>query len=149
MVKRKGIKILIIILLSFAVLYTIMFLNVKSLVDYVVGVSEGEIPYSEIEGTPLEFYAVIDGLEAYDDVKTVDMEIKTCFTLHNFFEGYIFLKYDLTGYDKNGEMVCYWEAAPKWHIKRIDGNWQILDIDEPVKDVGIPWINDENLWLNF
>ncbi len=114
------------------VVYYFMYVDTNSVFNYAKDVFLGKVPHEEVEDTPLSTYDVTER----DDIVTVDLEISRAFVIHNFTDGYIFVKYDCRGYDENGEFSYgaatgtfpHWD---RWTIHKENGEWEIIDIFEP------------------
>ena len=126
----------ILVVMVLILTYLLMLWNTNPVVDYVESVFKGEIPYEEVVNTPLRRYdttryrngSIRDGLA------DVEIDITRMFVIHNFFDGYMWVKYKNVGYDENGKILyCTSEEFPfysKWKIHRENGEWVIVDIQE-------------------
>lgn len=109
--------------------YGILLLNVQPLREKVESVFKGEISVSEIKGTCLELYNPMAG---DPNIKEVEVDIKIIFTVHDFRNGYMWIKFESEGYDSVGD-VAYGEVnTAKWKIHKLNGVWEIVDIKQDV-----------------
>lgn len=109
-------------------IYLIMFINTNSVVGYVNEVMHGDISQSETNGTPLSRYN-IKALEP--DVDIIEANVTRFFVWHNFFDGYMYVRYSYKGTDENGKLLT--ASGPlfsRWKIHRENGKWKIVEIEE-------------------
>lgn len=132
--KKLFIRPVSIILLMISVLiliYLIMLWNTTPVVEYAEAVFKGEIPRSEIEGTPWSRY---NDRHHKEGVAKEDLEIKRVFVIHNFFDGYMWIEYRHAKYDENGELMYFSGAefpyCTKWTIHKEKGEWVLIDSKE-------------------
>ncbi len=128
--KVIGIAVLISIVLMI-ILYIAMLSDTNSVFNYAKDVFLGKVPHEEVEDTPLSTYDVTNR----DYIATIDLKMSRKFVIHNFTDGYMYVSYDCTGYDSNGEFSYrriasfpYWN---KWIIHKENGEWKIVKIYEP------------------
>ncbi len=129
--KGMGIAVLISIILMI-ILYIIMLVDTNNIFNYVKDIIYGKVPHDEIAGTPLSGYDVTYGR---DNVDSIDLKMSRAFVLHNFTDGYVYVKYDCKVYDNSGKL-SYMEIASfphwnKWIIHKENGEWKIVKIYEP------------------
>lgn len=113
------------------IVYIIMLIDTNSVFNYAKDVFLGKVPHEEVAGTPLSMYDITKR----EYITKVDLEISRTFTFHNFTDGYMYVRYDHTGYDDSGELR-YGSVAefPRWAIWKIhkeNGEWKIVKIREP------------------
>ena len=104
-----------------------MFLNTNSVIRDVKEVMYGRISQSETDGTPLSRYNV----KKWEPNAAVEAKITRCFVLHNFFNGYMYVRYSYKGVDKDGNVLT--ASGPlfsRWKIHRENGGWKIVEIEE-------------------
>ena len=128
---KKALIIILIIVLVIALYYVAMLISTNSLVDYFKDVVKGNIPETEIADTPLHQYYVADE----DDFKYADVSITRAFVIHNFFDGYMWIDYDIKAYDENDEITSGSATSfpcglSRWKIHRENGEWKVVEIDE-------------------
>lgn len=132
--KKKIIIVLSIIALILA--NVLMWVDTNSLIVYVEDVFKGEVPFSEVENTPLNdrgYYVKRDNsiADSKDEIiERVDIDISRRFVLHDFFDGFMFVKYSCYGYNQKGEEIYGSIVNSKWIIHKEDGQWRITDIIE-------------------
>lgn len=139
--REKSKKVLIIALISISTIillsviyYIIAFNDTNEIVKFVNDVAEGNISHEDIKGEPVQIYYNADRENFY----SVDFELDRTFVLHNFSDGYIWAKYYIKGYDRNGELIFGFgsnkirggEIQTKWKIHKENGQWKIIEIDE-------------------
>ena len=122
-------QLLVICMLSFVLLvYLTMFISTNSAVNYVEEVMHGRISAEETKGTPLNQYN-------YNDSLWVDPEVEVSITrlliAHNFFDGYMWVRYKFTTLS-NGreELPGTGYILSRWKIHRENGRWNIVEIAE-------------------
>ncbi len=107
-----------------------MFFNTNSIIKRAEAIYKGEIPHSEILGSGFEDF---DITETRPETTTVDIKINRIFVVHNFYRGFIWVKYDCRAYDVDGKTTYGAINYQKWYIKKVDGEWEITDIYEKEK----------------
>ncbi len=123
--KKVTITLLIIVVLG--IIYLIMFFNTNSIIREVEDVMRGNVDSSVTEGTPLQRYN-------YNDVyknAVVNVNITRLFTFHNFFDGYMWVKYSVeTVKNDNDIFPSSSNIISRWKIHRKNGKWEIVEISE-------------------
>ena len=66
----------------------------------------------------------------YSGTSRPEVQISRRFVLHNFKEGYMNISYYIEFLDDTGKVDGAWGGPAKWYIKKIDGRWQVTDIQE-------------------
>ena len=126
-VRKKMIALSITIIII--TLYLVMFFNTNQVVEDVENVMESKVDRSVTEGLPIHMYnrkGLLD-LEA----TSYNVKIRRIFVIHNLFEGYIWVNYTRQGFDDEGNLVHgSWEIPSRWRIKRMNGEWEIVEIEE-------------------
>ena len=130
--KRNKVKIVILsLLLTLVLLYLAMFISTNSVIEYVERVFNGEVPEA-ITGTPLGAYNIhrIYGNE-YKSSRGVselkyEYKVSRLFVLHNFFDGYVWIKYEFSIYNKEGRRMAFTRVPiARLTIHRENGEWVI------------------------
>ena len=87
-------------------------------------VFEGNIIVSEEH--PLRIYNKFRGAE------NIQYSLSRVWVWHNGKTGYIQVIYSVKYFDGNEKVISASHGIPsRWNITKIDGKWQITDIDEP------------------
>ena len=127
--KMKILIIIVIILIVIATAYLIMLLNTNQIIRDVKAIMNSTIPKELTEGLPVDMY----NRQGVSDLGAVShyVEIDRVLVLHNFFSGYMWVRYTCEGFDIYGNRVHgSWQIPALWQIKRIDGKWEIVEIFE-------------------
>ena len=96
--------------------------NVKNIM---VGNVDGTIT----AGTPLDRY---NDVSSYPNAK-IKADIRRLFVAHNFFDGYMWVLYSYeypVSYQGYEYKAGRWNVVSKWKIHKVDGKWQVVDIEE-------------------
>ena len=110
-------------------LYSAMVISVSDLTDSVAEVMSGRIPEDETEGKAIARYNYSDILLNAE----VDVSIDTLFVVHNFHDGYMWIKYSYVttkNDDSRGIMPASFDVISRWKIHRQNGKWEITEIKE-------------------
>lgn len=110
-----------------SVIYVVMLTDTNSVKkdfeDLVNGVSQQNIDYGKL--------VRYDSVRYSEKFSRATVEIKREFVMHNFKEGYINVRYTIERFDDKGEHIygsC--DIPSKWYIKKNDGRWQVVKIEE-------------------
>ena len=109
------------------IIYLLMLWTTNDIVREVKNVMQGNISIEETRGTSLDLY------NRKGDLGTIFAEAKITrlFVFHNFFDGYMWVKYSCEGFDKNGNHTYgSSNVISRWKIHREDGKWQVVEIQE-------------------
>ena len=124
---KKSMLYFFIIIGVIVTLYIIMYFNTNSVVDKVKNIMLGNVDVSETAETPLRRYNNSDILEN----AKVKVNITRLFTLHNFFDGYMWVIYSYETLENDSDIKPgTWNVISRWKIHRENGEWQIIDISE-------------------
>lgn len=120
-------KLLLILFLLLLVFYVVLFLNTNSVMRYAKSVFRGEIALEQVTDTPMYRYYP----ENEPELEKVDLNLYRTFVLHNFSDGYIWVKYDVAYIDSSGyEFSGSRNITARWKIQRENGEWKVVDIEE-------------------
>ncbi|MDR2106254.1 MAG: hypothetical protein LBP24_02470 [Coriobacteriales bacterium] len=110
-----------------AILYVVMFLDTNSLMRYMRGVSNGDMSLGETVGKPENIYNPL----SYSDNPQVTSKLQRVFVLHNYSDGYIWVRYSQAIRNQNSELLSDSPGIPSlWRIHKDESGWHIVDIDE-------------------
>ena len=129
--KKKVLIVLAIVFSVILVFYAVELISTNSLMNYVKDLADGKIPASETEGEYWDEFnvnSVING----DHAK---FKITRVFVIHNFSDGYMWLKWDFWVYDKDDNLIYgHSQGFPpgyaKWTIHKENGEWKVVDVWE-------------------
>ena len=94
---------------------------------YAKSVFRGEIALEQVTDTPMYRYYP----ENEPELEKVDLNLYRTFVLHNFSDGYIWVKYDVAYVDSSGyEFSGSRNITARWKIQRENGEWKVIDIEE-------------------
>lgn len=119
------------ILLSF---YSIMFIDIYPVIKEVRSAFLGELTPEEIGDRPISRYDRSYIEDLLDEGERIEYEIFIIFpvTIHDFKEGHIYALFIYTSYTSEGR-ICGGDAAfTNWEIKKFDGKWEIVKINEGI-----------------
>lgn len=126
MKRRKGSKVVFIVIISIVsvlAVYLLLLLNTNSVVDFVEAVYRGEVGREAVPKC-LESY---DITEILPQITEVDAHITRRFVIHNFSEGYMWVKFTVTGYTADGTLD-YGEAnTSRWKIHKGENGWEVVE----------------------
>lgn len=108
--------------------YVVLFLNTNSVMRYAKAVFRGEIALEEVVDSPMyrHYYPKNE-----PELDKVDLSIHRVFVLHNFSDGYIWVKYDVAHIDSSGyEYRGSRDILSRWKIHKENGEWKVVDIEE-------------------
>ena len=94
---------------------------------------KGEIDPQETENLVIDIYNRQKDMSRSDGRIAVEKraEVKRIFVLHDFFAGYMWVKYSYEAKDIGGNILCgTGNAIARWKIHRENGKWEIVDIKE-------------------
>lgn len=110
-----------------------MLLNTNSVFRYAKSVFRGEISPEEISDSPLKIY---DEVHQREGVAKVKLKISRVFVMHDFTDGYMWIKYTYILHDKDGNLLygarLEFPLYAKWTIHKENGKWVVVDVDEPL-----------------
>ncbi len=123
-------KIVLLLFLSLFLFYVVLFLNTNSVMRYAKSVFRGEIALEEVVDSPMWRYYPKNEPE----LDKVDLNIYRTFVLHNFSDGYIWIKYDVAYIDSSGyEFSGSRNRSPRWKIHKENGEWKVVEIKQDSK----------------
>ena len=94
---------------------------------YAKSVFRGEIALEEVADSPMYRYHPKNDPR----LDKVDLNLYRTFVLHNFFDGYIWIKYDVAHIDSSGDEFRGSRNIPaRWKIHRENGGWKVIEIEE-------------------
>ena len=112
---------------AIALLYLAMLSNTNIAINDVKDIMYGKVETSVTNNSPLRMY------NRKDDFGTtsVDVKITRLLVLHNFFDGYIWVRYTHQGFDANGDLTYgSWNIPSRWKIHKENGKWHVVEILE-------------------
>lgn len=121
-------KIVLLLFLLLFLFYVVLFLNTNSVMRYAKAVFRGEIALEEVADSPLyrHYYPKNE-----PDLDKVDLNLYRTFVLHNFSDGYIWIKYDVAYIDSSGYEFSGSRNVPaRWKIHKENGEWKVVEIKE-------------------
>jgi len=117
----------ILLLGNILLLYFAMLIDTNSVIDDVKNIMHGNVEESAIDNSPLRTYYRRGDLRTV----SVDANITRKFVLHNFSDGYIWVKYTCEGFDSKGSKTYgSWEIPSRWKIHKENGKWKVIEIKE-------------------
>ena len=124
--KKKSVVILS-ILGTIIVLYLAMIVSTNSVINDVKNIMYGNVDQSMTEGTAVNRY---NHSYIYENA-VVEVKITRLFACHNFFDGYVWVKYSYktikNDIDIRPSSVC---PLSRWKIHRENGKWHVVEILE-------------------
>lgn len=109
-------------------LYLAMLLSTTPVVRHVKAVFRGEIPRSDVSAC-LEQYDITENRPRITDVK---IKVRRRFVLHNFNNGYMWVRFECEAFDSGGNLIYGEVNYPKWSIRKVNGEWEIVDVEQDV-----------------
>lgn len=108
--------------------YCIMLIDTNPLMDEVKNVFLGNVSREETRGEPIDRY----NIRRRDDavILSAEVSITRLFTIHNFREGYIWVRYAHKSESAQGSLMGSGIILTKWKIKKENGKWSIVEIFE-------------------
>ena len=123
-------KIILLLFLLLFLFYVVLFLNTNSVMRYAKAVFRGEIALEEVVDSPMWRYYPKNEPE----LDKVDLNIYRTFVLHNFSDGYIWIKYDVARIDSSGyEFSGSRNRSARWKIHKENGEWKVVEIKQDSK----------------
>jgi hypothetical protein len=105
-----------------------MLIDTNPLINEVNNVSLGNISREETRGFPIDRYNI---RRRYDvEVLNAEVSIIRLFTIHNFREGYIWVRYTNKSENVEGLRMGSHRVLAKWRIIKDNGKWSIVEIFE-------------------
>jgi hypothetical protein len=127
--KKMVLLIIIFIVLLLVVIYTFMLISTNQIVRDVENVMRSNVAMELTEGLPIHMY----NRQNEHGIRTFSyyVKINRIFVLHNFNEGYMWIRYWRKGYDSEGNVMFGSSDIPaRWRIQKTNGNWEIIEIIE-------------------
>ena len=104
------------------------FLDTNSVMRYAKSVFRGEIALEEVVDSPMymRYYPRNE-----PELDKVDLNLYRIFVLHDFSDGYIWIKYDVAYIDSSGYEFSGSRNVPaRWKIHKENGEWKVVEIKE-------------------
>lgn len=95
---------------------------------YAKSVFRGEIALEEVVDSPMymRYYPRNE-----PELDKVDLNLYRTFVLHDFSDGYIWIKYDVARIDSSGyEFSGSRNVSSRWKIHKENGEWKVVEIKE-------------------
>ena len=128
--KKLIIKIILGLFATAIVIYIALLVSTNGLMKEVKSVFLGNIDILETEGKPIDRYN-IDKYLINKELGDVKLSIVRIFTLHNFSDGYIWIRYTFEAKDTVGKVITgSYNIPAKWKIHKRAGKWEIAEIYE-------------------
>lgn len=147
MKRSKKCKVLLvagIVVALFLSLYLLLLISTNSVVEYVESVYKGAVPRDELPAC-LESYDITENRPYLSEV---DVTITRRFVLHNFSEGYMWVKYSVEGHTSDGSLGYGEVTSARWTIQRAGNGWEIVDVKEFDKTDTL-WYKIWRIWKLF
>ena len=126
-------KIVIVIFLIMIAIYSSIFMNTNSIKKDVIQVLSGEVDPEITVGRPMNKYNSKASLSYLipDERTKANVRIARLFVLHNFFNGYMWVRYTCEITSEDGTRIMgAWNVPAHWKIHRQNGKWEIVEIIE-------------------
>ena len=108
------------------VVYFIFLFDTNSVINDFRDVVKGEIEQNTEYGALMRYDST-----GYPDFSKANVQVHRLFVKHDFKEGHMYVCYTIELYNDKGENIAgSWNVISKWCIKKIDGRWQITNIQE-------------------
>lgn len=114
-------------ILSFFIIYFIMFFSTTPLLNYVESIYKGEVKTQQISNTWYEDFNI---KKHNENIKNVDITINRVFVCHNFKKGFMIVKINCQAFDSEDEVVYGDYCYEKWEIIKNKSGWQIVDVKQ-------------------
>ena len=102
-----------------------MFINTNQVIDDIANVVSGNVDKTITNGLPIDFF----NRQGQSGTVSVNYNIKRLFVLHNFREGYIWIRYTWQGYDNFGKRTYSSVNIPCClKIQKANGKWVIIQV---------------------
>ena len=112
--KCKVLMVVGIVVALFLSLYLLLLVSTNSVVEYVESVFKGAVPRDELPAC-LESYDITEN-QPY--LSEVDVTITRRFVLHNFSEGYMWVKITVEGHTSDGSPGYGEVTTSRWKIQK-------------------------------
>jgi len=120
-------KIILLLFLLLFLFYVVLFLNTNSVMRYAKAVFHGEIASEKLVDSPMYRYYP----DNEPELDKVDLNLYRTFVLHNFSDGYIWIKYDVAYMNSSGHEFSGSRNIPaRWKIHKENGEWKVIEIKE-------------------
>jgi len=122
---KNLLTIITIVLAAISIFYMLIYVvPTNAIMKEARDVFEGNVIVSEQH--PLSRY------NKYRGAESIQYSLLRVWVWHNGKTGYIQVLYSVKYFDKKGEAVSWSLGVPsRWNIAKINGKWEITDIDEP------------------
>ena len=105
-----------------------MILDTNSLFSEAKAIFKGEVEIESIDNMLLKRYCVLDH---HPEATKIEYKLTRLFAIHNYKDGYMWLRYTQTAYDKSGGLIYGAYNIPiKWQIHKEDGEWRVIFVWE-------------------
>ena len=121
--------IMLLVTLAIITIYLVILINTNQVIRHVENVMRSNIAKDLTMGLPIDMY----NRQGHLDLGAVSYEVKISrvFVIHNFFNGYMWVRYTREGFDSDGNRVYgSWKIPSRWKIQKQNGKWEIIDIFE-------------------
>ena len=128
--KKKVILVLEIFFMLIFIVYLFMLMDTNNVMDEARAVFMDEVDDKLISTALLEKYSNEGRLSKLTSPK-IDLKLLRLFTIHNFYDGYIWVWYNYEVRDGNNNLVRgSWNIKSKWTIHKENSKWRVVSIDE-------------------
>ena len=125
--KTKILRIVVVVILMILTAYAIIFNNTNALIQEVENVMYGNVDKSVTQDSPLKVY----NRKGEFNTTHTEVELTRLFVIHNFFDGYMWVKYSYEDFDEQDRRTYgSWNIVSKWKIHKENGKWKIVEIIE-------------------
>lgn len=135
--KCKVLMVVGIVVALFLSLYLLLLVSTNSVVEYVASVFKGAVPRDELPAC-LESYDITEN-QPY--LSEVDVTITRRFVLHNFSEGYMWVKFTVEGHTSDGSPGYGEVTTSRWKIQKSEDGWEVVEIKD--------WWKTDSFWYKL
>lgn len=135
--KCKVLMVVGIVVALFLSLYLLLLVSTNSVVEYVESVFKGAVPRDELPAC-LESYDITEN-QPY--LSEVDVTITRRFVLHNFSEGYMWVKFTVEGHTSDGSPGYGEVTTSRWKIQKSEDGWEVVEIKD--------WWKTDSFWYKL
>lgn len=135
--KCKVLMVVGIVVALFLSLYLLLLVSTNSVVEYVESVFKGAVPRDELPAC-LESYDITENRPYLSEV---DVTITRRFVLHNFSEGYMWVKFTVEGHASDGRPGYGEVTTSRWKIKKSEDGWEVVEIKD--------WWKTDSFWYKL
>lgn len=135
--KCKVLMVVGIVVALFLSLYLLLLVSTNSVVEYVESVFKGAVPRDELPAC-LESYDITENRPYLSEV---DVTITRRFVLHNFSEGYMWVKFTVEGHTSDGSPGYGEVTTSRWKIQKSEDGWEVVEIKD--------WWKTDSFWYKL